>query len=609
MTRELVEALVRLARADFSVRLARNYRRDTEDTLAMFVNLIAEELDRLLKERERQQKELEDGVTALSELFFRLAAGDFSVRSQRTGKGDPLDVLGYLLDNTAAEVGDAFLEIDRQRTVLEAILESMIDGVLVLDAGGVVKRANSAMACLLGTSADTLRGRPLGAVLAPEERAFAAKLASKVARQPLRGRDTQFLLASGGSIPLTLNASPQLGATGELAGVVLVARDDRALRQAQARLQLTDRLATMGTLAAGVAHEINNPLAFLVGNLDFIAEELEDMGGGALAAERLAEVKKALASSQSGAERVRQIVRDLKSFSRVDETSVARLDVQKLLETATGMMRNEIRHRAKLVKAYGAAPPVAANEARLVQVFLNLLQNAAHAIPTGNAEGNEIRIVTGTDPSGTAFVEVHDTGTGIPAEALPRIFDAFFTTKPVGSGTGLGLSISHKIVAAMGGRIEVATRAGVGSAFRVTLPAAGPDVAVAAPAERPSAARGAVRKRVLVVDDEPEVGETIERILGREHEVTTVGSGAAALALLAVRDFELVLCDVMMPEMTGVELCERLREVRPEVAARVVLMSGGSFGETREGVERAPNRRLEKPFDRDLLRAVVAGDW
>ncbi|UJR83342.1 ATP-binding protein [Sandaracinus amylolyticus] len=607
----LIEAFVRLAKADFSVRLPRDYTRDTEDTLAFFVNLIAEELDRLLKERERDHQRLEQGVQALSESFLRLAAGDFEARAARSLEGDPLDVLAYLFNNTAAEVGGAFAELERQRSVLAAILDSMIDGVLVLDASGGILRANPAIARLLGWQHGELVGRSLASLLAARESPLAVDPSGALAGERFRDRRVAFVTARGEVLTLTVNASAQREGSGALAGIVLVARDDRELQQAQAQLQLGDRLTTMGLVAAGVAHEINNPMAYVMGNLDYVAEELEGArarGDGAvtLAPEVVDELLQALRASLGGADRVRQIVRDLKAFARADEAPATNVELPKIIDSALSMIRNEVRHHARVVKEYGATPLVVASEARLAQVFLNLVQNAAHAIPLGAADRHAIRIVTGTDASGDAFVEVHDTGQGIAEEHLGRVFEPFFTTKPSGVGTGLGLSICRNIVGQLGGAISVTSRVGEGTTFRVTLPAARPSQLGRT---RPVAATPprVPRRRVLVVDDEPEIGETVRRMLGRDHDVEVVTSGAVALSRLDERGYDLVLCDVMMPEMTGMELHERLSQSHPEIARRIVFMSGGAFSPGgRDFLARVGNRSIEKPFDARVLRELVA---
>jgi two-component system NtrC family sensor kinase len=605
LQQELIEAFLRLAKGDFSVRLARNFRRDTADTLAYFVNLIAEELERLLADRERDHRALEAAVATLTEHFLAFAAGDFSVRVARNFTSDPIDVLAYLFNNTVSEVGDAFAEIQRQREVVEAILESMIDGVLLLDAGATIRRANGAAGRLLGVAPEDLERRPLAAILAPTEQGFAERLIAEVSDQPLRGRETLFVAAGGELVSLTVNMSPQRDGAGQVIGAVLVARDDRELRQVQAQLQMMDRLATMGTVAAGVAHEINNPLAFVLANLEFVDEELAP--GRALDGEALDDLRGAVRDTRAGAERMRDIVRELKAYARSDAAAATRLDVSRLADASIRMVRNEVRHRARLVTRHAPAPLVSANEGRLIQVVINLLQNAAHAIPPGRVSDNEIRLATGTTGAGEAFIEVTDTGCGIPPDNLGRIFDAFFTTKK-GVGTGLGLAICQQIIRAAGGVIEVESAVGAGSRFRVVLPPARPGaVAVPAPRPAPAVAERGAPGRLLVVDDEQDVGHSVRRLL-RDREVDIATSGAQALGLLAEHEYEVVLCDVHMPEMTGPQLYQRVSASRPELARRFVFMTGGELGSGgREEIERIARPLLEKPFAAESLRAAVAG--
>jgi signal transduction histidine kinase len=228
---------------------------------------------------------------------------------------------------------------------------------------------------------------------------------------------------------------------------------------------LADRMASVGTLAAGVAHEINNPLAFILANLEFAIGELGDAGASA-------EVSPALTEARAGPLRVREIVRDLRAFSRAEPGGSEVVDPRSVLQSAIGLAQNEIRHRARLDVDAGEIPLVVASERRLGQVLVNLLINAAQAIPEGRAAENVVCATTGTAPDGRARIEISDTGSGIAPELLGQIFDPFFTTKPVGVGTGLGLSICHGIVAALGGEIQVESAAGKGSTFRVLLPPA-----------------------------------------------------------------------------------------------------------------------------------------
>ncbi|MBI2393930.1 MAG: response regulator [Deltaproteobacteria bacterium] len=391
----------------------------------------------------------------------------------------------------------------------------------------------------------------------------------------------------------------------------------RERRKLQEQLVISDRMASVGTLAAGVAHEINNPLAALMANLDFAVQDLQRLVDDALTqptddswrgwlARRVDEVVEPLRDARESSERVRHIVRDLKIFSRSsDEERHGPVEVRRVLESSLRMAWNEIRHRASLVKDYGNVPPVQANESRLGQVFLNLIVNAAQAIPEGRAEKNEIRIRTGMADGQRVLVEVHDTGTGIAPEHISRLFDAFFTTKPVGVGTGLGLSICHRIITSLGGEIAVQSEIGSGSTFRLLLPIA--KQAEPEPVVVPRAAQPSRRGRILVVDDEPMVSSAVRRMLASDHEVVTVARAEEALErLVAGEHFDVIICDLMMPHMTGMDLHAELSRSLPETARRLVFMTGGAFTtNAREFLDKISNPRLEKPFDVASVRFVV----
>ena len=394
----------------------------------------------------------------------------------------------------------------------------------------------------------------------------------------------------------------------------LLARVRTHLRMAEVRqrlqsqLVIADRMSAVGTLAAGVAHEINNPLAYVMSNLELIAEDVRSIAGGSPSS-RMKDLEEMVTEARQGAERVRKIVRGMKTFSRADEERRTPIDVRPLLDLSINMAFNEIRHRAHIVKDFGAIPPIEADEARLGQVFVNLLVNAAHSIPEGHADTNEIRIVTSTDASGRGVIEVRDTGEGIAREILNRIFNPFFTTKAIGDGTGLGLSICHSIVKGLGGEIGVESERGVGTVFRVVLPAARlvrAEVVQAAVLEpRPSPRAGTV----LVVDDDVMVGTAIRRILGEEHDVTVLSDGQKALDLLLDgKRFDVILCDLMMPQVTGMDIHAALSSDVPELTHRMVFVTGGAFTPTAQKfLDTIPNQRLEKPFSSQNLRALVRG--
>jgi signal transduction histidine kinase len=381
----------------------------------------------------------------------------------------------------------------------------------------------------------------------------------------------------------------------------------RQLGEAQAQLLFADRLASVGMLAAGVAHEVNNPLSFVLGNLRYARETLERRPN--LSEAERVELLEALGEAFVGADRVRLIVQDLKAFSRPDDARERPVQLREVLRIAVKMAGSELRHRAQVVEQYDEAPLVRGSEARFSQVFLNLLINAAQAIAPGHPESNEVRITLGTDASGQAQVEVRDTGAGITPEDLARIFDPFFTTKPVGKGTGLGLSVCHGIVSALGGSIRVQSQPGQGTTFQVTLPAALPEAEPAVTHAGAGAALPARAQRLLVVDDEPAIGALVRRILGPHAEVTYARSGPEALALLtaAPARFSAVLCDVMMPGMTGLELHAQVARAGRGQERDFIFMTGGALTpEVQRFLDAVPNPTLQKPFGPEALLALLA---
>jgi two-component system, cell cycle sensor histidine kinase and response regulator CckA len=382
-------------------------------------------------------------------------------------------------------------------------------------------------------------------------------------------------------------------------------KDISEQKKLQERLLLTDRMSSMGTLTAGVAHEINNPLSYVMANLGILIEDLPRLVAGQ-GEQRVREISQILDDMRDGTERVRRIVRDLKVFSRPDPTPNGPVDVRRVIEVAINMAYNEIRHRARLTKDYTDVPLVEANETELGQVFLNLLINAAQAIREGDVDQNEIRITTKPGPGDGITVEIRDTGSGIPPALMSRIFDPFFTTKPIGTGTGLGLSVCHGIVAKLGGQILVESEIGKGSSFRVVLRRAKTDKRpTTRPPARPTSDHP--RSSVLIVDDEPLVAHGIRRMVERDHDARVCTSGQEALRAIAEgAAFDVILCDLMMPVMTGMDLHEELLRIDPRLADRVIFMSGGAFtARAREFLERVPNQRFEKPIDFGTLRAGI----
>ena len=484
-----------------------------------------------------------------------------------------------------------------------------------------VAYVNPAMADLLGVQPNEIIGTTPDEVIAPEDRAAAQKRVAAVMRTGKASEPREVrVLRRDGDLRLVESTLLRVEWDSEPA-LLTIAQDITQRRALHAQLLQTDRMASIGTLAAGLAHEINNPLSYVTSNVRFAVETLGPLTKGVRKLERLSvpdqqpdeismaarmgELLETLDEAREGADRIKNVVQDVRTFSRPDEGTSGLVDVRVILESSINMARNEIRHRARLIKEYTDVPGVEANESKLGQVFLNLLVNAAQALPVGEAKNNEIRVRTYASPYGDAVVEIQDTGPGIPKEIVDRVFEPFFTTKPAGVGTGLGLAICRNIVAAVGGDVSVVS-AESGSTFRVTLPPAA-EFRQRQDSTSPPARRRAYRARVLIVDDEPAVARAIRRDLAKQHEVTIVNSGRQAVELLLEDgEFDIVFCDLMMPDITGMDVFERVRSAGGDLTERFVFMTGGAFTQqAREFLASVDNICLDKPFQPDEIRELA----
>jgi PAS domain S-box-containing protein len=510
--------------------------------------------------------------------------------------------LSLALSRTFRELAHAQHEAEEQRrlaaehsAVWRAVVDYAPDIIMNLDLNGLVRFLNRADTDLCVGASWVEHAQ---AEYRPQRR---ESLRSVIATGRPATLQSCWLSVGKGPLWIESHLGPILS-EGRVTGVAIIERDISQKKQTEAQLIVSDRMASVGTLAAGVAHEINNPLASVMANLDLALHDAQAFSSSVQGSELLDELRDA----REAAERVRRIVKDLKIFSRVDEDKLGPVDVEQVLESTLRIAWTEIRHRARLEKEYGHPPAVEANESRLGQVFLNLLVNAAQAIGEGDVRGNEIRLRTGVDAAGRVFVSIADSGSGMPPEVQARLFTPFFTTKPVGVGTGLGLSICHRIVSSVGGQIAVESELGRGTEFRVTLRAARSEPVPEAPPrcrDTPSTRRA----HVLVIDDEVLITQVVKRTLGREHDVVGLNSAEDALQLLRSGErFDIILCDLMMPQLTGMDFFAELSAFCPEQAARVVFLSGGAFtARAREFLDEVRNPRLEKPIDTAGLRALI----
>jgi len=532
-------------------------------------------------------------------LRAKLDVAEETLRAIRAGEVDALVVGGA--------AGERIFTLEGAQHSYRILMEAMSEGVATLTEQGFITYCNARFAAILGAPLDRTMGSPIfGLVLASDRERLRALLEAET----LGRSEGEFLLQAPDAGPpaLVRLAVVSLMLDGARAHCLVMTdlteqrRESRAIAaeraEMQTRLLLADRMASLGTLAAGVAHEINNPLAFVMTSLELLSKRLPELAGppSMLKSEAIEWLRGQVDRAHEGAERVRVIVRDLNAFSRADDETKGAVDPRRALDTSIMLVLNEIQHVARLVKDYAGLPAVWANEARLGQVFVNLLVNATQAMPAGAALDHEIRVCGHTDTDGRAVIEFRDTGTGIEPAHLALVFDPFFTTKALHAGTGLGLALCQATVGSLGGQITVTSELGAGSVFRVVLPGlegAVPVAVLPAVAAPSTDARG----RLLFIDDEADLCEAMREAVAPFHEVLATTDARQALELIAAgQSFDLILCDIRMPEMTGVDFHARLEADNAAQASRVVLMSGGFSRRPGKPPMRLPRPLLEKPF-------------
>jgi PAS domain S-box-containing protein len=524
---------------------------------------------------------------------------------------------GYLLKpfeerelRTAIEVALHQHDLERLHAQRErwfsTTLRSIGDAVVATDAGGHVTFMNPVAETLTGWQRGAAVGKTIETVFQlTDDRGL---LIEGPVRQVLADRfnqvgasDSRLMQQSGDSIAVDVSAAPIIDDQGELLGAVLTFRDVTERKRLERRVNHAERLATLASLSAGMGHEINSPLAAIIANVSMSLDDLTavqtaiDAGNREEARARLAEVAEMMHDTLTAGERIKQIVVDLRKLSSNDgRTGI--LDLPIVIEGARRGLA-DLLSKATVIASYSATPYVEAREHELAQVFTQVLSNAALALPDGVGR---IEIRTFNDEAGRAVVEIKDFGVGIPEQNLPRVFDAFFTTRQPAAGMGLGLAICHRIVSDLGGEIFVDSAPGEGTIVRVAIP----------PARRPEKATlpsPRLRKRVLVIDDELEVARVIARVLERDHDVVIETDPRAAVMRLSQNvDFDLVFCDLHMPWLSGRDVYQSMSTSAPQLRDRFVFVTGVEQTDEDDTLFRdLATPVLHKPFTVDAIRMML----
>ncbi len=518
---------------------------------------------------------------------------------------------------------------DFERVVaLEAEKRQLVDNLPVIVARhdprtGATLFANAALYRVLGVRASDLGAGGTEDLLADafEREASAGARARAAAGVATGWQDRRYRHQDGQILTLRECVYPVMNAAREVHAVEVIAYDITNEIDARKQLMQSDRLASLGTLAAGVAHEINNPVAFIslaTGQMNRLIDQAKRREPGAH--ERLREMAGEITESAS---RIAEIVGELKLFTRIPEgASACPVDINRVLQTAMTLTSADVRRHARLEVNLGALPLAPGGFAGLGHVFANLLINAAQAIdskhenPSASREPDVVRVSSAMQ-GGAIVVRIEDTGVGIDEKMLPRIFDPFLKARAGSQGAGLGLAIAYDLVRRVGGDIRVASSSGTGTSFEIVLPLepalATPDEPTSAiqaqPPSVPPAKSLSPLRRVLIIDDERTLVKALARQLSERYEVDTASTATDALAQLSVNAYDAVVCDLRMPEQSGPAIYAEVESRSPAQASRFIFTTGGSYGafddEPHARAEATGLPVLEKPFDGASFEATV----
>lgn len=529
-----------------------------------------------------------------------------AVRASVPTQGDPGEVIGYDRLEPRLIAG----KLRGLKQYLDALHEGIGDAVLGLDAQRRVYFMSSVATEVFDVNEQDALARPIEEVLGiPVSHPLILRI-----NDALDGRGsarTPLTLEVG---VMTFRVTVALLETPDLVPTALViARDISDLKAAEqarialdARLHEADKMTSLGHLVAGVSHEINNPLAALLLNLRLLEDPVRLLAEAAASPEESAEIGISLDDSLAAAERIRAIVAEMRMFAQPERTPGEAVRMEDLLEGPLTLVANEVRFKAKIVRAFSETPALVVDRMPLSQAFLNIILNAIQAIEVNDLESNWIRLATSSAPDGVV-VEISNSGPAIPKSTLAKIFEPFFTTRPVGTGVGLGLSLAFETVKRHGGNIEARSEEGKPMCVRIWLPF---DTGLVLDAARTGNVELGVppgrAARLLIVDDDKLVRTSLRRILERHHDVTLAATGERALELIAERPFDLVICDLIMPGMTGMDLFAEVNRVAPRQAVRFVFLTGGTNSvQAREFLSSVQNPRAFKPLHPDELLKFV----
>ena len=521
------------------------------------------------------------------------------------------------------------MELSADACRFRALVEGSSDAIFVTDFDSAEFVEVNQRACkLFGYEASELHGKVGRELHPPGSSEIVDEISSAITQAHSVTRNAIELQRKDGSIFRADLRSHRYEIDGKRLYITFVrdvsAREDRKrelrdtydhLHDAKSQLSHSARLAAVGQLAAGIAHEVNNPAAYVLTNLELLAngiQSLQKLRDSADYVDKkdilgtfLSETGECVEDCLEGLGRIATIVKGLRAFARIDREDVERFDPNESVITALNLVRAQVRHSATLQRRLNSTKTLAADRGKLVQVLVNLLMNAAHAIEDGGGGSGSIVVESADTPEGIRL-SVTDDGPGVDPLMRERIFDPFFTTKSVDRGTGLGLSLCSDILRQHQGSLVVDPAYTQGARFEIMLPA---ETGLAPATVRPTGVPNPdpVRARILIVDDEVALVRADRRSLGRYHDVLVAYDGQDALDLLKDdQNFDMILCDLMMPIVNGIEFYEKAALLAPQLRRRFVFCTGGATTvRALQFISDRGIRLLEKPIDKGTLNNAI----
>jgi PAS domain S-box-containing protein len=557
--------------------------------------IVAREYEAMADERIRAV--IEKGENIFETVHVRKDGSTFpvEVHSSRFTIDNKTRLIAIARDITERKLADQVLSRSEER--FRTILEEMDNGYFELDQHGNYIFVNDAMCKILGLQRSDIVSKHFSYFTDKADEKFSENIKAIISEVVIKGNNISGLFGTivkgdGTRRIIGISTSPMKDAAGKITGVRGITRDITDRMKMEQQLLIASKLASIGELAAGVAHEINNPLTAITGFAQLLMAE------DALPAQVKSDLEKIYSQSQRAA----KIVQNLLTFSRSYSLEKQVISINDVIMKTLDMRSYEhkVNNIEVITELAHSLPGISADENQIQQVILNIVVNAEQSIISKRRSG--IIKITTTSNDHEIKVIIADNGPGIPQELLDRIFDPFFTTKDVGSGTGLGLSVCHGIITKHGGKLSAESIEGSGATFIIALPAASEEESKAAEISvisRKAIEKSGVKRSILVVDDEVVIRDILQRILAdRGYEVESAESGAEGLEKIEKREYDAYLLDIKMPGVDGKDLFEAINKNSPHLINRVIFITGDTITRsTQDFLESTGRTYLSKPFD------------